>query len=349
MRPDATKPILPKAAQSAPDLATLLMALMAVWVLWVPVLWLNLTPALFAALISFTATRALAHRLRESDPKLQRAEGVAVAILVGFLFLIGLIIGDYLRDLVGHFPTLMQRMAGILENMRETLPEAIAKHIPPSVEAFRAYIVGWLRSNATPIQLWGGHTLRGLGYVLVGTVVGALAAVQLAKREDSKPSTAFVDKLNTEFNALKNSFTQVVFAQVRIAAINAVLTGVFLLGIMPLIDRPIPMAGTLVAITFLTGLIPVLGNLISNTIIVILALSSSPVDAGLALGWLVAIHKLEYFLNAHIVGNRIRAHAWELLIMMLLMEAVFGIAGLISAPIMYAQIKSILHRRGWIK
>jgi predicted PurR-regulated permease PerM len=348
MSPDAPKPVI-SSTQHAPDLATLAMALMAVWVLWVPVLWLNLTPALFAALISFAATRALAGRLRRSDPKLQRAEGLAVAILVGGLFLVGLVIGDYLRDLVGHFPTLMQRMAGILENMRETLPEAIAKHIPPSIEAFRAYIVGWLRSNATPIQLWGGHTLRGLGYVLVGTVIGALAAVQLAKRDGSQPSTAFVEKLYTEFNALKTSFTQVVFAQVRIAAINAVLTGVFLLGIMPLIDRPIPMAGTLVAITFLTGLIPVLGNLISNTIIVVLALSSSPIDAAMALAWLVGIHKLEYFLNAHIVGSRIRAHAWELLIMMLLMEAIFGIAGLISAPIMYAQIKSILHRRGWIE
>jgi predicted PurR-regulated permease PerM len=58
--------------------------------------------------------------------------------------------------------------------------------------------------------------------------------------------------------------------------------------------------------------------------------------------FLVVIHKLEYFLNARIIGGRIRAHAWELLIAMFVMEAVFGISGVIAAPIYYAYIKSEL-------
>jgi len=64
--------------------------------------------------------------------------------------------------------------------------------------------------------------------------------------------------------------------------------------------------------------------------------------------WLVLIHKLEYLLNAHIIGNRIRAQGWELLIAMLVMEALFGVAGLISAPVIYAQIKQVLQERGVI-
>jgi predicted PurR-regulated permease PerM len=58
--------------------------------------------------------------------------------------------------------------------------------------------------------------------------------------------------------------------------------------------------------------------------------------------FLVVIHKLEYFLNARIVGSQIRAFAWELLIAMTLMEAAFGIAGVVAAPIYYAYIKSEL-------
>ena len=53
------------------------------------------------------------------------------------------------------------------------------------------------------------------------------------------------------------------------------------------------------------------------------------------------------FLNAHIMGQRIRAQAWELLAFMLLLEAAFGLAGLIAAPVIYAQIKQRLHHRGW--
>jgi len=76
------------------------------------------------------------------------------------------------------------------------------------------------------------------------------------------------------------------------------------------------------------------------------ALSVSVIDAVLALGWLVFIHKLEYFLNAHIIGNRIRSHAWEILTMMVVLEAAFGVAGVVSAPVFFAQLKSTLRREG---
>ena len=62
----------------------------------------------------------------------------------------------------------------------------------------------------------------------------------------------------------------------------------------------------------------------------------------------MVIHKLEYFMNARIVGTEIRARAWELLLAMLVMEAAFGIPGLIAAPIYYAYLKDELAGRGLI-
>lgn len=63
------------------------------------------------------------------------------------------------------------------------------------------------------------------------------------------------------------------------------------------------------------------------------------IGAVAALAFLILVHKLEYFLNARIVGTQIRARAWELLIAMLIMESAFGIVGLIAAPIYYAFLK----------
>ena len=77
----------------------------------------------------------------------------------------------------------------------------------------------------------------------------------------------------------------------------------------------------------------------------ILSLSQSLSVAIASLGYLVVIHKFEYFLNARIVGSQIRANAWELLIAMLAMEAAFGIVGIVAAPIYYAYIKSELRFR----
>jgi hypothetical protein len=61
--------------------------------------------------------------------------------------------------------------------------------------------------------------------------------------------------------------------------------------------------------------------------------------------FLIVIHKLEYVLNAHLVGTQVQAHAWELSLAMLVMEAVFGIPGVIAAPIYYAYLKDELVSR----
>jgi predicted PurR-regulated permease PerM len=139
-----------------------------------------------------------------------------------------------------------------------------------------------------------------------------------------------------------------VFAQVRIAALNAVLTAVYLAVVLPLLGVDLPLVKTMIAVTFVAGLIPVVGNLISNVVVVVVSLSVSPYVALGSLIYLVAIHKLEYFLNARIVGTQIEARAWELLLAMLLMEAMFGIAGLIAAPIYYAYLKDELVAAGWV-
>ena len=142
------------------------------------------------------------------------------------------------------------------------------------------------------------------------------------------------------------AFRRVVFAQVRISLLNTFFTGIYLTLILPLFGVDLPLKKTLIAVTFITGLLPVLGNLISNTVIVVVSLSYSVNAAAASLVFLVVIHKLEYFLNARIVGKRIESRAWELIAAMLAMEAAFGISGLVAAPIYYAYVKDELTERG---
>jgi predicted PurR-regulated permease PerM len=101
-------------------------------------------------------------------------------------------------------------------------------------------------------------------------------------------------------------------------------------------------------VTFFGGLLPVFGNLISNTVIVVVSLSQGFFVALGSLAFLIVIHKLEYFLNARIVGAEIKASAWELLCAMLVMEAAFGVHGLIAAPIFYAYAKAELRQLGLV-
>jgi len=122
-------------------------------------------------------------------------------------------------------------------------------------------------------------------------------------------------------------------AQLIISAINTVLTGVFVLVLQ------LPYGVVIIGVSFLCGLLPVVGNLISNTIIVGVGFTVSPKIALVALIFLIVIHKLEYFLNSKIVGWRIHNPLWLTLLALVLGERLLGIPGMILAPVILNYIK----------
>ena len=200
--------------------------------------------------------------------------------------------------------------------------------------------------HAGELQTVGAQIGRGFVHALIGMVIGAL--VSLGEVATVGPRGPLAAALTERARRLGEAFRRIVFAQVRISALNTLLTALYLTVLLPLLGVQLPLRKTLIVLTFLAGLLPVVGNLISNTVIVVVSLSYS---LGAALGslvFLIVIHKLEYFLNARIVGSQIKAQAWELLLAMLVMESAFGMAGLIAAPIYYAYLKEELASRGLV-
>ena len=100
-----------------------------------------------------------------------------------------------------------------------------------------------------------------------------------------------------------------------------------------------PNAMVVIGVTFLCGLLPVVGNLLSNSIVVGIAITVSPKLALAALVFLVVIHKLEYFLNSKIVGGRIRNPFWLTLLALVIGERLMGIPGIVLAPVVLSYIK----------
>ena len=135
------------------------------------------------------------------------------------------------------------------------------------------------------------------------------------------------EQVARRFRDFYRSFATVMGAQITISLINTALTAIFLMA------ARIPHAPLLIVVTFLCGLVPIVGNLVSNTIIVFVALTVSVKLAISALVFLVVIHKLEYLLNRKIIGDRIRNPVWLTLIALILGERLMGIPGLILAPV----------------
>jgi predicted PurR-regulated permease PerM len=177
-------------------------------------------------------------------------------------------------------------------------------------------------------------------------VIGALLSMQKAAAPHER--RALTQEIARHAASFATAFQRVVFAQFWISMINTLFTWLYLAVVLPLFGIDLPLVKILVALTFVVGLLPIIGNLISNTAIVVVCLSQGVPVAVASLVYLVVIHKLEYFLNARIIGSHINARAWELLIAMLAMEAAFGITGLIAAPIIYAYYKEELRSKALI-
>ena len=308
---------------------------------------LHLMPALLAGLLVVQVVHMLAPRfvIGRLDHVWAKVLVVSLITLVVLGVLGGAVAGVilYLRT-EGGLAGLLTKMAEIIENSRELLPVWAAAWLPQGDDSvIRAGLVEWLRTHAQDLRKLGGDAGRALLYVIVGLIIGSFVALREARTQTTLAPLARA--MCERMHRLGEAFRRVVFAQIRISALNAVLTGIYLLIVLPAMGVHLPFTKTMILITFLVGLLPVLGNLISNTVIVVISLSHSLGVAAGSLAFLVVIHKLEYFVNARIIGGQIQARAWELLIAMLVMEAAFGVQGVVAAPIFYAYLKKELSDR----
>ncbi|MDQ9169301.1 AI-2E family transporter [Oxalobacteraceae bacterium R-40] len=309
----------------------------------------GLLAALFSGLLVYSLVQIAAPRLGKKFSD-QRAKLIAVALLSTLivLFFSAAIWAalSFFQSEAGSMPVLLKKMADIIEASRDQIPEWLKEYLPSNAEALREKMALWLRAHAEDAKVLGQEAGRTIAHLIIGMVIGAMAALHdTTSKHRYLPLAA---ALHQRVVGLTRAFQSIVFAQVRIAAINAVFTGIFLLVALPMAGVHLPLSKTMVLITFIAGMLPVLGNIISNTVIVVIALSHSLQVALMALAFLIAIHKLEYFLNAKIIGAHINARVWELLAAMLTMETLFGIPGVVAAPVFYAYVKQELADRGLV-
>lgn len=320
------------------------------------IMWQGLLPGLLCVCIGFLATRWFA---RVIDAGLRRSRRVkipprigsptsptartvaATLVMLAPIALLALAFSearDFVLNASEQYRELLDYIARTVLELRLKLPPEMAVYLPEGAAEIQRVIAGYLRAQAGALALTGRAWLGGLLFAYVGLIVGSLAAVahSVTKRR------TLAEQLHRRITLFGETFGQIVAAQFWIAAFNTFLTGIFLLFLLPLWDLRLPYTPALITLTFVAGLVPIVGNLLCNVVITLVGLSVSPVTALACLGFLILIHKAEYVINAKVVGSRTQMAVWELLAVMFVAEAVFGPAGLVAAPLFYAYLKKEL-------
>ena len=326
-----------------PIVASYLLSVLAVPI----VLHWHLLPAVFAGLAVHVLTVKLARRLPANWGGLAHTVALSVLAVAVILGLTGITLALWsFLHANGGLASLLSTVGDTLSRVRHALPEPAADVLPTSTEELREELAEMVLEHGEKLSAFGVAGIKTFAHVLLGMVVGGMTALHKFVEPHLWPPLA--SALHARAQALAISFDKVVLAQVKIAALNTLLTALYLAIILPLGGVRLPLLTVLIPLTFVVGLLPVVGNLISNTVIVLLSLGVSPGVALASLIFLIVIHKLEYFTNARIIGGQVHARAWELLCAMLAMEALFGIPGLVAAPVLYAWVKGELLARGMI-
>ncbi|HMW17668.1 MAG TPA: AI-2E family transporter [Accumulibacter sp.] len=322
----------------------------AAWILafvgMIAILHFKLLTALITGLLVYQLVHLIAPCFARHLPGMRArtlAIGLVVMVIIGAISAAVVGLSAFMHSEGGSFAALLTKMAEIIDSTRSTLPAWLADLLPRDVTALRERVSAWLREHSSELQVIGKETGHTAAHMLIGMVIGGMVSLQESDHHDSLGPLG--SALSERVARLAEAFRQVVFAQVRISALNTVFTTLYLAVALPLFGVHLPLTKTMIVVTFIAGLLPVVGNLISNTVIFVVSLAHSPGVAVTSLVYLIVIHKLEYFLNARIVGAEISAKPWEILTAMLVMESIFGLAGLVAAPICYAWLKDELVTR----
>lgn len=287
-------------------------------------------PMLLAGLFSYMILDLAARKLNQ---KKRRWYARWVAL---FFFLVTAVSVSYM------FVSFIQRMLHVVPKITvSALPrimEVAAEYgfVLPFEDAdeLRKVLIVTIQENAKDITKTSGLVSKRFFYIIAGIFIAILF---FFSDPDDRYSDTLFDAVRKDFNAriseFMAGFERVVGAQVVISGINTFFTTIFLY------VTDMPYKTFLVPATFIVGLLPILGNVISNAFIVATALTISLKLAVFALGFLIVIHKAEYFLNSKIVGSNISAPMWQTLLGIIAGEMVMGIPGIILAPAMLYYIR----------
>lgn len=288
------------------------------------VAYFHLGPCLLAALVSYMIMDVTERRLRDAGARGRTARVAAMAAFFVLASALGWIFVNFARVGVARLPVLLDNVLPRLTGLGDLL--GLESPIDNARE-LRDLAVASARENFASVTKTSGLLTRGFFQVLVGMLV---AALKFLSPHDSEGDASLFEVLSAEFNArarlFVRSFERVVGAQVTISVVNTLLTACFLYA------AGVPFKTFLILTTFVCGLVPMIGNVISNCAIVAAGLTVSIQLATAGLVYLVVIHKLEYFLNSKIVGGSIDTPMWMTLLGLVVGEALMGVPGVLLAP-----------------
>ncbi|MBS1148612.1 MAG: hypothetical protein H6Q89_310 [Myxococcaceae bacterium] len=185
--------------------------------------------------------------------------------------------------------------------------------------------------------------LTAVGHIALYALIGLILAIVFLLGEDELVAWRKGLEQKSLLGTLVRWFEYVaeaVSVTVQLQLIVAVCNTVFTLPILLLLGIPdIPL---LMVLIFVSGLVPVIGNVISGGVLSVLAyLASGPIGVVIFLVLTFVLHKVEaYYLNPRLTARHVKLPGFLLIVSLIAWEHLLGFKGLfISFPFLFVALK----------
>jgi len=237
----------------------------------------------------------------------------------------------------------IRRTLPLLQFVREHGSEYLADLAHhPSVERLRTMVGLEHEPLSNVVRKHAGTALQyatGTAHIVLFLLIGfVLAIIYLFEREELHAWTAEVapDSLSGTLMRWFGYVADAIAVTVKMQAVVAVVSATVTLPVLLFLG--LPNVPVLFLLLLVTGLVPVVGNMIAGLVLCYVAYTAKGLWAvGVFLGVTFVLHKIEsYYLNPKLAAQHVKLPGLVLVVSLLLFEQMLGFAGLfLSFPSLY--------------
>lgn len=337
-------------------------AVTAVIVVWVFMLSFKIGVGLIAGLAVFSLTRFVRQSFEKiCHPKSERIQHKVLKwvfqilpiwfttlVVAALVVLIALGFGNAVKfvvqTLLDQGPQLVDEAMANLFALVSSLPLGIRENLPDNPEELMKMARSSIGDSFGYLRNFGGASFYVFLQLVFALILGVSAGLIATRPRGLPLSDAWLGTMEQYVRC----FTLLMGAQVYVSIWNTFCTAIFIYLILPFFDVVLPFRELLLMFTAIASLIPAAGNIMANSLILVLTIRFGPLVALGSVSYLFIIHKLEYFVNGYIIGRNVQASVPEMLIAIIVGETAFGLPGLITGPVTYAFLKVHWQKWRWV-
>lgn len=264
----------------------------------------------------------------------------------GYAFILSLIsIGLIFYALYSSFKMMGQDLGKLIETSQPLILDAMSKfgleQNIKTVTDFYQIIVDFMKANVGFITFSATLIIK----VIIGIILGIVVHFSMIEIQDTRTVWgSSVNIINEQCQIIYKSFRDVMSIQILISLMNTTIISILALGITYIFyGEFLPYWYVIIPLTAILSLVPVVGNILINIVLVLSTIQISTVFVLVGLGLFLIIHKLELIVIGNKMNEKVNVPFIIILFSMVLGELLFhSMSGMMLGMIIMISLSKIL-------